>query len=393
MNQMVKRMVDLLFEDVESSEETRELYDEIMNNCQDHFRDLTDSGLTEDEALSAVMESLSGMQEVLDQYPRKKPGQENVPEGSAGPEAASKAETPIRQSSSWVERLRVDAAARDVTVEPSDGDEILIDCEDRENVLVERDGNTLFIHVRRIADELREEAEQFGDYSRMTSEMNLGDLLNRVGSYVNRAVRSVVSRVNSEISSSGAPIRISVPRRKLAAVEINASSGDLEVGGVCAAEFVLRTASGDILLNPDAKEAADRIFASTASGDVEIRDAWARTGEFSSISGDVDLSGDFGDLNCKSVSGEVDFRGTAVDLHSKSVSGAVDLCMKVASSGTITAESTSGSVTVQLPEDAAPAHLVMSSVSGNLRSSVEDAGESAPLKIRLKTVSGAVKVI
>ena len=67
MNKMVKRMVDLLFEDVESTEETRELHDEIMNNCQDHFQDLTDSGMTEDEALSAVMESLSGMQEMLEQ--------------------------------------------------------------------------------------------------------------------------------------------------------------------------------------------------------------------------------------------------------------------------------------------------------------------------------------
>ena len=393
MNQMVKRMVDLLFEDVESSEETRELYDEIMNNCQEHFRDLTDSGMTEDEALSAVMDSLSGMQDVLDQYPRKKAEQESVPEVSsaAGPDA-SKAEAPFRQSASWVERLRVDAAARDVTVEPADGDEILIDCEDRENVLVERDGNALFIHVRRIADELREEAEQFEDCGRLTSEISLGDLLNRVGSYVNRAVRSVVSRVSSEIAS-GAPIHISVPRRKLSAVEINSSSGDLEVGGVCAAEYVLRSASGDISLKPDAKEAADRIFASTASGDVEVRDAWARTGEFSSISGDVELSGDFGDLACKSVSGEVDFCGTAVDLRSKSVSGAVDLCMKVASSGSIMAESTSGSVTVQLPDDAAPVHLAMSSVSGSLRSSVEDAGESAPLKIRLKTVSGAVKVV
>ena len=61
MNKMVKRMVDLLFEDVESTEETRELHDEIMNNCQDHFQDLTDSGMTEDEALS------SGMQEMLEQ--------------------------------------------------------------------------------------------------------------------------------------------------------------------------------------------------------------------------------------------------------------------------------------------------------------------------------------
>ena len=157
MNKMVKRMVDLLFEDVESTEETRELHDEIMNNCQDHFQDLTDSGMTEDEALSAVMESLSGMQEMLEQYPKKQDVPESAPaeEAPAGEEDAGESAL-LRQSTSWVERIRVDAAARDVTVDAADTDEILIDCEDRENILVERDGNTLFIHVRRIADELKD---------------------------------------------------------------------------------------------------------------------------------------------------------------------------------------------------------------------------------------------
>ena len=393
MNKMVKRMVDLLFEDVESTEETRELHDEIMNNCQDHFQDLTDSGMTEDEALGAVMESLSGMQEMLEQYPKKKAVQEIEDAYNEVTGEKEAAETALlHQATSWVERIRVDAAARDVTVEAADTEEILIDSEDKENILVERDGNTLFIHVRRIADELRDEAEDFAKGSGEMSEMNLTDLLNKVGSMVNRAVRGVMNHISVELGTHGAPIRITVPRRLLTALEMNTSSGDMEVSYVRAKEYVLRTASGDITLKADAKEASDRIFASSASGDIEVKEAWTRKGEFSSISGDLELSGDFGDLNCKSVSGEVDFRGSAVDLRSKSVSGAVDLSLKVASSGSVSAESTSGSVTVQLPEDAAPVHLSMSSVSGNLRSDVEDAGESAPLSIRVKTVSGAVKV-
>ena len=393
MNKMVKRMVDLLFEDVESTEETRELHDEIMNNCQDHFQDLTDSGMTEDEALSAVMESLSGMQEMLEQYPKKQAVPESAPaeEAPAGEEGAGESAL-LRQSTSWVERIRVDAAARDVTVEAADTDEILIDCEDRENILVERDGNTLFIHVRRIADELKDEAEDFAQGSGQMSEMNITDLLSRVGSMVNRAVRTVMQHVSTEIGTHGAPIRVTVPRRLLSALEMNTSSGDIDVTDVRAKEYVLRTASGDITLNADAKEASDRIFASSASGDVEVKEAWTRKGEFSSISGDVELAGDFGDLSCRSVSGTVDFCGTAVDLRSKSVSGAVDLCLKVASSGSVSADSTSGSVTVKLPDDHAPVHLSMSSVSGSLRSEVPDAGDSAPLSIRVKTVSGAVKV-
>ena len=70
---MISHMVDILFQDVAESEETRALHDELMINCQEHYQDLIASGMPEDEAAAAVMDSLSGMQEVVDQYPRRDP--------------------------------------------------------------------------------------------------------------------------------------------------------------------------------------------------------------------------------------------------------------------------------------------------------------------------------
>ena len=71
MNQTVKRIVDILFQDVVENEETQALHEELMNNCQEHYQDLIDRGLSEDEAVGEVVESLKGMKDVIAQYPKK----------------------------------------------------------------------------------------------------------------------------------------------------------------------------------------------------------------------------------------------------------------------------------------------------------------------------------
>ena len=71
MNQTVKRIVDILFQDTVENDETRALHEELMNNCQEHYQDLISRGLSEDEAVAEVVESLKGMKDVIGQYPKK----------------------------------------------------------------------------------------------------------------------------------------------------------------------------------------------------------------------------------------------------------------------------------------------------------------------------------
>ena len=71
MNDTVARIVDLMFENTEMTEEVAALRDEVMNNCQERFFDLVESGVSEDDAISAVVESLKGMEDVVNQYQRK----------------------------------------------------------------------------------------------------------------------------------------------------------------------------------------------------------------------------------------------------------------------------------------------------------------------------------
>ena len=71
MNTTVARIVEILFQDYELTDELLTIKDEVMSNCQERFQDCVNRGLTEDEAISAVIESLKGMEEVLSAYPKR----------------------------------------------------------------------------------------------------------------------------------------------------------------------------------------------------------------------------------------------------------------------------------------------------------------------------------
>lgn len=83
-NETVERIVNLLFQDVEMTDEVQALYDETMSNCQERYQDMTSRGLSDDDAIAAVVESLKGMEDVVSQYPKKS----EAPEAEEAPKSA-----------------------------------------------------------------------------------------------------------------------------------------------------------------------------------------------------------------------------------------------------------------------------------------------------------------
>ena len=94
MNDTITKIVALLFEDLEETEETAALHDEILQNCQERYADLTAGGMTADEATKAVIDSLNGMQEMLADYPRKnaRPAAPQAPVSPMGSDKESEEE-------------------------------------------------------------------------------------------------------------------------------------------------------------------------------------------------------------------------------------------------------------------------------------------------------------
>ncbi len=368
MNQTVKRIVDILFQDVAENEETNALHEELMNNCQEHYQDLIDRGLSEDEAVGEVVESLKGMKDVIAQYPKK----------AAAPAGADAEDD---EGKTWVfagmDKLKVETEDQDIFVGPSVDGDIHVYCDDPEGLKTETSGSEL-----RITGVKKTQKAASAFEMPEGEEISLGGLLNMVG----KAIRSVTVSF-----ASGAAIRVEVPDGQMKVIELNSRSGDIECTCAMARKMAVRTTSGDVSLEPVTEKTAESLLASTVSGDAEIHGS-ALDAEIGSMSGDVTADGVFENLRMKSTSGDVRFTGSVADLTISSISGDAGAEIENNSLKHVEAKSTSGDVNIDLPDGLNSVHAEISSVSGDCLSRVSDAGSGATVQIRAKSVSGDVTV-
>lgn len=366
MNPTVKRIVDILFQNTAENEETLALHEELMNNCQEHFQDLTARGLSEDEAIGEVVESLKGMKEVIAQYPKK--------------EEAARAEdgnTAGEWSFSGAERLKAETTDQDLYVSPSADGNIHVYCDDPKAVTCTKDGNIVTVQ----GEKKREKVASAFELPE-GEEVSFSGLLNMVG----KAIRSVTSNL-----VAGPAIRIEVPDGRMEEIELSSRSGEVECSCALARKTKLQSTSGDVSLEPLTEKTAETLLVSTVSGDANVQGS-ALDGEVSSMSGEVRVDGVFENLRMKSTSGDVDFSGSVSDLTASSISGDVDVTVENTSLKHAEAKSTSGDVNIYLPAGLNSVHAECSTVSGSCLSRVSDAGSGAQVQIRAKSVSGDVTV-
>ena len=370
MNQTVKRIVDILFQDVVENEETQALHEELMNNCQEHYQDLIDRGLSEDEAVGEVVESLKGMKDVIAQYPKKTAGRAPAAEAEKEEEGKSFVFT-------GADKLKVETTDQDITVNPSEDGAIHIWCDNPEGVKAEMVGGEV-----RVTGEKKSEKVSSSFQFNEGEEISFSGLLNMVG----KAIRNVATTFQG-----GAPITIEVPDGEVKEIELNSRSGDIECYCAMARKMTVRSTSGDVTLQPEKEKTAEKLIVSTVSGDAEVHGS-ALEAEVSSMSGEVTVDGVFETLEMKSTSGDVEFSGSVLDAAASAISGDISVTVENAAVKKITGKSTSGDVEIYLPQGLRNVHAECSTVSGDCLSRVSDAGMDAAVQIRAKSVSGDVTV-
>lgn len=142
-------------------------------------------------------------------------------------------------------------------------------------------------------------------------------------------------------------VKLDVPRG--ATVILKTQDGDIDVSDV--AEVRASTSNGDVSL----RRIARGVEASSMSGDVSLRDAGGHV-RLNSISGSVEAvnvtaldAGDF--LQAKSVSGDVTLESIApARVEARTISGEVNLRGALAPGGHYDFNTTSGDITLMLPE-------------------------------------------
>jgi len=392
MSEKIKAILDELFRGIKLTEEAKAVYDELLDNCQEHYQDMISGGLSEAEACQAVEESLQGMREVLDQF-EKEPEETSLMEEFS--EKISKTEpmqdpNTIRISADQIQTIHVESMAHNVQVKAVDGTQIVIHCEKMKTLDVRQEEDLLTIKTIRIEEEISEAVEE-ATHEKIDG-ITLPDLVQQVTRFVSRAARTVMKRLENGCLFDDTTICIEIPRTVSPELIVNSKSGDIYVDQIESEKITLQSASGDVELVGGRDKAEDHVKLSTASGDVTVTRAWMQEAEFSSMSGDVNAEGDFGILHMKSVSGDAQFNGTAALLGIRSISGDVNVTMIRADQTEIRAENTSGGVDIDLPEDHAAVHAEYSTVSGDITNTWPDGGEDAPVQIRAKTISGDIDI-
>ena len=360
MNESVNRMVARLFDGFAESEELQALREEVLNNCQERYADLTARGSSPEEALQAVAESLKGMEEVLADYPKK-------------PADTGSQERTLDFSAEGIRRFRADLVSFDLRVTESEDREIRMTVEgpEAERITLTREGDCLVLRESRLSESAGRWREAF------TRGEGLAGLF--------QGLSELIQALPMQIHLGSGSVTLYLPRDMRLEAELKATSGDLAWAHPGAESLRISSTSGDVDAQTDR---VSTLQASSTSGDVRVA-ADAETADLHSLSGDVCWNGACGALRIHTTSGEAKAAGCLRRIDAASVSGCVDLATEDTGAEEITAKSTSGSVKLSL---AAPAASVKThSVSGSVSCSVPQTGAGGA-RVNCSTVSGSIRV-
>lgn len=393
MNATIEKIVSLLFEDLAESEEVTAIHEEILQNCQERYQDLRDSGMGEDDAIHAVIESLSGMEEMLSEYPRKSTDVIAIPKAQkseADAAADARCAWSCDPSASPIHEIRMEhMGSANVHVVSSDDERLHVECSNPDLTLT----TGLENGVLTIALGQETEAIPFSLENGIDLKA-IGKLFETIGKKFMKAF------VDAEVT-------LSLPASMCVSLNIHTASGNVYVENLMFEQLQIGTASGDMELHgAQAKE----LRLSTASGDAEICDTLAAQMQVSSVSGDLTLhhssandiklsstSGDLtlhqakaAQLRLSTISGDIELDGTAETISFGTVSGDAGLTLGGNLLHSLSGKTTSGDVEVRLPAGI-QADIRCSTTAGDIHN---HAGSipGAPVSVSLSTVSGDIEI-
>lgn len=369
----VARIVDMMFENTEMTEEVAALREEVMNNCQERYQDMINAGVYEEDAIAAVVESLKGMEDVISQYKRKgrrsamysmpqveMPIEPQVEEPTVTWSAEAEnvnasGERDMTFNPAEIHRIDLTLVSEDVEVEEStdglchvrwdcDGDETIA-CRAQNGVIrIERipgrkpDGRHAHVNI----DNSGNGAHVYVN----GEEMDMSDtasIMEKVGRVMGRIFGSMKGAFNYCDT-----VTIAVPAGMKPHMKLITTSGDVSVMQVELLDLDMTTVSGDLEVQLDKDAPLARLSARSTSGDITVN-AYAQQVMLASTSGDVDVEGCVTELNANTVSGDIDVNADVERVEFKAISGDVDLAFHNDVIRNISGSTISGDIDVDLP--------------------------------------------
>lgn len=451
MNPTIVKIIDLMFRGIPETEETAAIREELLTNSQARYDDLIAAGESPNTALGQVLDSLRGMEEVLDEYRnsqqaspqpddpfadlrRKAAAMGSQWEQTTG-EIESKLETMADQledkwdsfadkaenaaKNAWDTAVKGFRSAMDTMRSSVDFNRPETEPVRPANAV--EDGDTLTYHFS--AEEARRiDVQLLGEDVEVTAsrddqvhlcirkdderlfhlEANGGTLTMR------RNPRAACSDDEENAESNGLGSLFSVISNAIGNVFTNAHiCGDTVYLALPhhLEQVHLQTTGGDLeLLDLHQKT----LVLSTAGGDIDLTGCTADTASLTTTSGDVEATGcTFGDAQLNATSGDLELNIQADKVTANTTSGDIDLSGELnwlklnTTSGDVEVEvegtgfegalvnTVSGDVSFTLPRDVIPC-METATVSGSV--SFTDHDRTSPIPLRINTVSGDISV-
>lgn len=391
MNDTVARIVDLMFDNVEMNEEVAALRDEVMNNCQDRYSDLVNSGMAEDDAVAAVVESLRGMEDVIAQYQRKS-------RQHSQPAAAYETYTDVMDgeqeacfSAGEVSRIDLVLESEDVTVEPSDDHmyHVLWENDGDAVISAQAQGGVLRVERQNIEKKARHADRYEADFSYDDPKQamdNISSMMEKLGRTIGNFIHTARSAFNGVDS-----VTIRIPVGAAPGVKLVTTSGDIDVHGVQLSGLQIISTSGDIDVDLSEDEHIDDIEMRTTSGDVDAT-VFARRATLGSTSGDVEVEGRIETLNVSTISGDIDVRADVQNVSFKAISGDVELLFDSDEIRTVNGSTISGDIDIDLPNGIGVIAINTSTRSGDLTTRHHADGVGPVVSGSVSSMSGDITI-
>ena len=395
MNPTIEKIVGLLFEDLAPTDEVTAIREEVLQNCQERYQDLREAGISEDDAISAVIESLSGMEEMLSEYPRR----EDVPAEDAPQEAP--AEQPACEPcwqcdprSTSVREICVEhIGSADVNVCVSQDHLLHVECSNPELTLhtgLENGVLTISLSEQNTDEEIRFSLQEGFDLSslgKMFSKFTRRFIsANWKATGITLAIPSSLSPVLKIGAASG---NVTVEPMGLHTLRIGTASGDVELDNVTlTADLRVTSASGNITIT---SVQARQMRLSSTSGDIEAGDCITKESvKLNTTSGDISWSKECQSLEATSISGDITLEGEAESITFRTVSGDSELNLRGSRLLSVTGSNTSGDASIHLPAGA-QADVNCSTVSGDIKNLAGSVPGAVPT-LKISTVSGDIDI-
>ena len=402
MNATIEKIIGLLFEDLEDSEEVRAIHEEICTNCQERYEDMLAMGMSQDEAIGSVVESLSGMEEMLRPYPRKKAHQK-ITDEEADECDEEKPHFEIDLSHTPVSEVRLlHMGSTDIELCESMDGLLHIDCDDCTPLSVNVQDGLLTVSLKN------------SSHSQSTDECPAASSAMAGVQYAGGASKGFLDNLFSNLfrsfnfSVGGGTLKMALPAALRPTIKIDASSGNLAVSNLELNELHIATASGDIRLDDLVVQA---VKCSSSSGDISLSHLTVDHLQLTSVSGDIHaqrvssvfetrLSTTSGDVRWEgdspvfavnTISGDIDHAsGIFADLHFKTVSGDVSIDVLGGALIAVDGKTTSGDVRLRLPSDQRCC-FKCHSISGDIRKALAS-DPSSPVVVSIATSSGDITI-